>query len=793
MNNKKKPSALLHVIIVAVTLAAIAVTIFFAQKNHRETIRLSTEQFNQQQLILARLAVVGIQHFMAEIEDEICTLSNSPAVQKMEHGTLEQMKLLFMGIPQETSSRRLDKNGILRFIYPNKGWRKDLTGKDYSHETWFQKARETRKIIISGLIINEMGDWRVRVVKPVYVEDEKGTRIFNGVIIGSFDPKKLSELYISPLVSGETGYAWLLSEDGLFMAHHEPKFIANDAFKVRTERNPDISYDAINNIQRKMMAREEGTDRYMSGWHRGEKGKIEKFIAYTPVQVFDKVWSVAVCAPVHEVGRITSKAYRNELYTSAFIILILTAAGVFFFMAFYRWARSLEREIKIRKEAQERIVHLNAMLRALRNVNLLITKVKDHEELLQGACDNLIETRGYYSAWIVLTGRDNKFTSAAQAGVGEGFKAMIDKLKRGDVMWCMRQAVNQPGIVVVRNPPVKCGDCPIAGTYSGEARATAPLEYEGRVYGFLTVTVPVEMATDNEEQSLFSEVADDIAFALHTIEMEAERNRAEEELKKHHNHLEEIVKDRTNELEEKTIELEQANSSLQELDRLKSMFIASMSHELRTPLNSIIGFTGIILQGMTGEINPEQRDQLQRVYGSAKHLLGLITDVIDISKIEAGKFEVHAEKFSLDGVVREAVSNLTPEIANKGLDLKISLPQDIQLTTDRQRLLQCILNFLSNAIKFTEKGNIEIIANEVDKMIEIKVKDTGIGVKEEDLPKLFEPFVRLDSDLKIHTSGTGLGLYLTKKIATEMLGGKVFVESRYGEGSVFGIRVPREI
>ncbi len=282
---------------------------------------------------------------------------------------------------------------------------------------------------------------------------------------------------------------------------------------------------------------------------------------------------------------------------------------------------------------------------------------------------------------------------------------------------------------------------------------------------------------------------------------------ADEELEKHRDHLEEQVTERTEELKKSqqvlvnivedlnitTEELKNANEHLQELDRLKSMFIASMSHELRTPLNSIIGFTGIILQGMTGEINAEQRDQLQRVYGSAKHLLALINDVIDISKIEAGKFEVHLEECSLDGVVREAVSNLTPEMTNKGLDLEISLPQDTRLTTDRKRLLQCILNYLSNAVKFTEKGSISIATHEVDGMIEINVKDTGIGIKEEDVPRLFESFVRLDSPLRIKTTGTGLGLYLTRKIVTEMLGGEVFVDSKYGEGSTFILKIPKEL
>ena len=265
-----------------------------------------------------------------------------------------------------------------------------------------------------------------------------------------------------------------------------------------------------------------------------------------------------------------------------------------------------------------------------------------------------------------------------------------------------------------------------------------------------------------------------------------DRKHAEEELKRYRMHLEDLVKERTG-------ELEKANEKLRELDRLKSMFIASMSHELRTPLNSIIGFTGILLQGMAGGINNEQRDQLRRVYGSAKHLLELITDVIDISKIEAGKIEVYVEEFRLDKVIKEAVSSLATQADSKGVGIETAIPHDLILKTDRRRLLQCVLNYLSNAVKFTGKGKITVTARESGGMIEISVEDTGIGIKEEDIPELFNSFVRLDSHLKTITPGTGLGLYLTKKLVNEALGGTVSVESRYGEGSMFALKIPKEL
>jgi len=358
--NGKKPPVLVCVLIIAITLTAIAGTVFLGQKNHRETVRLATEEFNQQQLILARSAATGIETFVADTDDDLLALSSFPVVQKMEPGILERMEVLYMGIPPKTSSRRLDKNGILRFIYPNEGWRKDLIGRDNSHETFFQKAKETREVAISGLVINEVGERRIRIVRPVYIDGEKGAREFNGVIMCSIDPETLSKLFIWLIVSGETGYAWLLNEDGIFLAHHEAEFVGRDAFKVRAEIDPELSYGAIINIQQQMLAGEEGVSRYISGWHRGETGRIEKLVAYTPVRVFDKVWSVAVCAPVDEVERITSKAYCDHLYALGFTIFVLTGAGVCFFTAFYRWTRSLQliKESKERKRLSKRLIEM---------------------------------------------------------------------------------------------------------------------------------------------------------------------------------------------------------------------------------------------------------------------------------------------------------------------------------------------------------------------------------------------------------------------------------------------------
>lgn len=295
-----------------------------------------------------------------------------------------------------------------------------------------------------------------------------------------------------------------------------------------------------------------------------------------------------------------------------------------------------------------------------------------------------------------------------------------------------------------------------------------------------------------------------------------QRKQAELELEKHREHLEDLVQARTTaladsqralvniveDLNQKTEELGRANAKLKELDRLKSMFIASMSHELRTPLNSIIGFSGIILQGMSGNINDEQRDQLQRVFMAGKHLLSLITDVIDIAKIESGKISAFVEEFDLHALLDEAVGQVRLQAEGKGLAIEVRLPeQQLVMYSDRRRLLQCLLNYLSNAVKFSEKGSVLVVVAETqagkndlpEGWLEISVSDTGIGIRKEDVKLLFNSFVRLETPLKAHTPGTGLGLYLTRKLATEVLGGTVGAESEEGIGSRFWLRLPQRI
>ncbi|MBX9848337.1 MAG: CHASE domain-containing protein, partial [Rhodocyclaceae bacterium] len=285
-----------------------------------------------------------------------------------------------------------------------------------------------------------------------------------------------------------------------------------------------------------------------------------------------------------------------------------------------------------------------------------------------------------------------------------------------------------------------------------------------------------------DEKNFAASIGDLASLVLES----AGRQQAEKALQDSYQALERKVEDRTE-------ELRKANERLRQLDQLKSMFIASMSHELRTPLNSIIGFTGVVLQGISGEVNDKQRDHLQRVYGSARHLLALITDVIDISKIEAGYADTYLETFSLNLLIEEAAATIQPQRIDKGLGIEIHAIEKIDVHTDRQRLLQAMLNLLSNAVKYSEHGTIHINLLEAGERIGIEVVDSGIGITPEAMSKLFQPFERIDTHLRIKTPGTGLGLYLTRKIMTDLLHGDIEAHSTPGKGSIFRLWIPHTL
>ena len=194
-----------------------------------------------------------------------------------------------------------------------------------------------------------------------------------------------------------------------------------------------------------------------------------------------------------------------------------------------------------RKQTEERVKHLNLVLRAIRRVNQLIVREKDREKLLKGACENLIKTRGYHNTWIALLDEEGKLKTCAEAGLGKDFLPIIELFKRGKLTTCSQKSLKQQEVVITKNPASTCTECPLAQKYSGRAGFAIRLEHSGKVYGLMTVSIPAHLAVDQEEQTLFKEVAEDIAFGLYHIELDEERKQAEENLKNAKDELQMIM------------------------------------------------------------------------------------------------------------------------------------------------------------------------------------------------------------------------------------------------------------
>jgi PAS domain S-box-containing protein len=238
-------------------------------------------------------------------------------------------------------------------------------------------------------------------------------------------------------------------------------------------------------------------------------------------------------------------------------------------------------------------------------------------------------------------------------------------------------------------------------------------------------------------------------------------------------------------------ELRDANAELERANQAKDRFLASMSHELRTPLNAILGFTGTLLMELPGDLNEEQQRQLETVQANGRHLLSIINDLLDVAKIESGKVEIRLEPIDCAQVVDEVVTGLQPLAVEKGLSFEVEMPPgSTEVQSDRRALSQILINLVNNAIKYTDAGGVrlEVGENGRDGGTSFRVIDTGRGIKPEHREKLFEAFEQLGDSATRRYEGTGLGLYISRRLA-ELIGARLSAEGEYGQGSTFTLEI----
>jgi len=305
-------------------------------------------------------------------------------------------------------------------------------------------------------------------------------------------------------------------------------------------------------------------------------------------------------------------------------------------------------------------------------------------------------------------------------------------------------------------------------------------------------TVPVEAISGK----VLSKHGEDTAVVtiLHDLTEAVEKQHLYEQVKRHSEELREKVREATAELAEQNELLRRQAFQLEQASAAKSQFLANVSHELRTPLNAIIGYTHLLLEGVSGDLNRPQSEKLGRLESNARHLLSIINDLLDLARIESGKMPVQLERVLLQELIDEVMTEVEPLIDGTKLTVTRNISAEVpEIHTDRQKVKQIVLNLLSNALKFTPTGSVSIrLDYEPGKeWISVAVADTGIGISEENQKTIFEAFQQADSSYARRTGGTGLGLTICRRLAS-ILDGQITLVSKLGEGSTFTLVLPRQ-
>jgi signal transduction histidine kinase len=442
------------------------------------------------------------------------------------------------------------------------------------------------------------------------------------------------------------------------------------------------------------------------------------------------------------LGVLSVISLRAEAFTSDQQRLLETMAG--------QIAGAIE-SARLYQAAERHAVQLAALY----EIGKEITSTLEQDTMLRAIADEAVRLVGADKSLILLVDVEEERLTRV---VGHGYtqaqlnEHTFEELRDGISGWVFREKVSTLSADIQTDERNR-GKALASARQSGDrSAAIAPLLIEDEVIGILTVINSRQARSfRSDDLNLVTMLAGQAAIAIQNAQL---------------------------------------YEAAQEADRLKSAFLAAMSHELRTPLNSIIGFTGIILQGLVGPLNPEQEKQLNMVRDSSRHLLDLINDVLDISKIEAGQLETVSEPFDMREAVAKVARTMIPMAGKKGLRLVVEVSPAVgQITSDRRRVEQILINLINNAIKFTDQGEVRVECEIGGDWLVTRVVDTGIGIKPEDVGKLFEAFRQIDTGIARMHEGTGLGLFICKRLV-EMLGGEVWVESKWGAGSTFTFTLP---
>ena len=730
-----------------IALSVGAALLFFAF--YRDAKNAAVANLHEEQRIHARQAARGIEDFFATWTSILTALSGMDEIVEADAAGRREIKLFFEAHREQIRSiSRVDERGVILVSYPSSS----SEGANISDQAHIREILRDHRPVVSDVFRAVQGFDAVALHIPVLKE-----AVFKGSIAVVINFEGLAKRYLDVIRIGETGYAWVVSRDGTLLYTPIPGFTGRSAFESFKE------FPSVTATITEMLQGREGVATYTSDRIRDRTvPPVRNYAVYAPIRLGNTFWSIVVASTEPELLA-GLNSFRNRL---AMVVGLVYVGGMLLSTVAAKAWLTVREEDK-RRQAEE----------AVRS-----------SERLRAQMNSAVSDALFYLG--VEPGGGYRFLSVNPAFL------KATGLKQNDVVGrLVAEVIPDPARAIVLEKYAAA----IASrrTITWDETSVYPA---GTKYGEVSVT-PIFDAGGN---------CTNLFGIVHDV---TERRLAQERLAAQAALLEELVAARTAELAQKTADLERsqqalkglledvklanrelaaANATLQEIDRLKSLFIASMSHELRTPLNSIIGFTGLLLQGLAGPLNDEQRKQLGMVKSSSQHLLALITDIIDLSKIEAGKISLTREEVDLSPLAREVVASLEPAASRGGLALLLEAPETLKVVSDGRRVRQILVNLVGNAVKFTKRGTVTVVVERRDDSVRIAVRDTGPGIRAEDMRHLFKFFSQVASAGQATREGTGLGLYLSKRLV-RLLGGDIRAESEFGRGSEFQLILPVEM
>lgn len=480
--------------------------------------------------------------------------------------------------------------------------------------------------------------------------------------------------------------------------------------------------------------------------------------------------------------------------TANIVFFLSVILGFFILFAVYYY---LEHEIGRRQRSESRLIHSNRLYACLSQANQAIVRERTRDALFHQVCRVAVEYGQFVMAWIgALESETGVIKPVTWSGREDGYLQSVRLYAAEPDAQALAGSV-----AVAKDAPRVLNfienDSPQLIPWRDEALrrgyhscAILPITVQGRLFGVFGVYADQPGFFDDEMLLLLDEVSSDISFALHTIDQEEQRRRAEAEIRHLNQELEQRVLERTSQLGEANRQLAKQNEDLARASRMKSEFLARMSHEFRTPLNSIIGFSDLLAEEGEGPLGESYADYVSHVSEGAHHLLALVNDILDLSRIEAGRIDLRHEEFAAADAISEVLSVTGPLAESKRIELASEMPPMILAYGDRTRFKQILYNLLSNAVKFTPMaGRVQVSAEPDYGQIRFCVSDTGIGIPLEQQTAIFEEFSQLAPASSGVKEGAGLGLAITRRIV-ELHGGRIWVDSKLGEGSRFFFTIP---